>query len=128
MPVSLALLACPSFLTFKPSDVRRANVHWIYPQCFHSIAHSLSTMEIPNPFRINHFHTLSHSTEGGGVTTRKDQPAKLYFPVFRAAGGCASRIRRGKRGKAKVPDTSSMMFTWQRYSPGFRACSGTSIW
>src|ERR1700693_3975129 len=37
-------------------------------------------------------------------------------------------MRMGKRGKEKLPATSSITFTWQRYKPGFSDCSGRSIW
>jgi hypothetical protein len=42
------------------------------------------------------------------------QAARHYFPALVGGAGVASRIRTGKRGKAKVPETSSMMLTWQR--------------
>ena len=44
---------------------------------------------------------------GGGL-------GRVYLPALVAGGGWASRMRTGKRGKAKVPETSSMMLTWQR--------------
>src|SRR5882724_1582136 len=45
------------------------------------------------------------------------------------AGGCGSaRMRSGTRGNEKLPAKSSITLTWQRYKPGFKACSGKSIW
>src|SRR5690242_724875 len=50
-----------------------ATIVWIYLLRFHPLPHSLRTMEIRNPFAINHFCTLSHAMEGGLCTVPNHQ-------------------------------------------------------
>src|SRR5580704_4032965 len=57
------------------------------------------------------------------------RPARqVQSAAFVVAAGAGSRINNGNRGKEKLPATSSITFTWQRYNPGLSVCSGKSIW
>jgi hypothetical protein len=48
--------------------------------------------------------------------------------VEEGSAGVDSRMSNGKGGKEKLTPTSSIMFTWHWYRPGFKDCRGKSIW
>src|SRR6266567_1803517 len=49
----------------SPSPVQR--MVSLYPFSFHRLPHSFALMGSRNSFPINHFRTLSHAIEGGGM-------------------------------------------------------------
>jgi hypothetical protein len=49
----------------SPSPIQRMSS--LYPFSFHRFPHSFAPMGHCNPFLINHFRTLSHAMEGGGM-------------------------------------------------------------
>ena len=95
---------CPSSVAVTPSHGLLFSSTYKLPNlqhlCFDNVA-TVGWVGVPNfDFRIS--------------STCPRQAGRRYFPALVGGAGAASRIRTGKRGKAKVPETSSMMLTWQR--------------